>query len=230
MDAKMLARVRALLAKAESTTFEEEATALTAKAQELIARYSLDDALLAAAGGDPTDPHERRVLIEAPYATAKFHLLGTVADANRCTVVLMQPESIASVFGYPFDLDATDVLFTSLLVQATTQVLAAGPRQDGFGRSTTRSFRRSFLLAYADRIGERLQAATDAATAATARGDELLPILASRSAEVAAARDRAFPHVTTVHMRASHPEGWRAGRAAADRADLASRRAVDRSG
>ena len=37
-DEKVLGRVRALLAKAESTTFPEEAEALTAKAQELMAR------------------------------------------------------------------------------------------------------------------------------------------------------------------------------------------------
>ena len=37
----MLERVRALLAKAESTTFPEEADALTAKAQQLMTRHAL---------------------------------------------------------------------------------------------------------------------------------------------------------------------------------------------
>ncbi|RST20878.1 bifunctional 3'-5' exonuclease/DNA polymerase [Streptomyces sp. WAC04770] len=44
----MLTRIRALLAKAEATGFPEEAEALTAKAQELMARHSIDEALLAA--------------------------------------------------------------------------------------------------------------------------------------------------------------------------------------
>ena len=42
MDTKVLARVRALLAKAESTDFPDEAEVLSAKAQELISRYALD--------------------------------------------------------------------------------------------------------------------------------------------------------------------------------------------
>ncbi len=41
VDEKALGRVRALLAKAEATKFPEEAEALSAKAQELMSRYSL---------------------------------------------------------------------------------------------------------------------------------------------------------------------------------------------
>src|SRR5690349_24678935 len=45
MDAKVLDRVRALLAKAESTSYEEEADAFTAKAHQLMSRYAIDAAL-----------------------------------------------------------------------------------------------------------------------------------------------------------------------------------------
>ncbi len=45
VDEKMLARVRALLAKAEGTEFPEEAETLSAKAQELMARHSLREAV-----------------------------------------------------------------------------------------------------------------------------------------------------------------------------------------
>jgi Protein of unknown function (DUF2786) len=48
LDPKMLGRVRALLAKAESTEFPEEADAFTEKAQELMTRYSIDVAMVAA--------------------------------------------------------------------------------------------------------------------------------------------------------------------------------------
>lgn len=41
----MLDKIRALLAKAESTQFPEEAQALTAKATELIAKYGLEEAI-----------------------------------------------------------------------------------------------------------------------------------------------------------------------------------------
>ncbi|MFD0595252.1 DUF2786 domain-containing protein [Catellatospora coxensis] len=54
-DQRMLDRIRALLAKAESTGFPEEAEAFTAKAQQLMARHSIDHALIDAATGRATD-------------------------------------------------------------------------------------------------------------------------------------------------------------------------------
>jgi hypothetical protein len=42
LDQRMLDRVRALLAKAESTDFPQEADAFTARAQELMARHRID--------------------------------------------------------------------------------------------------------------------------------------------------------------------------------------------
>jgi hypothetical protein len=47
VDERILDKVRALLAKAESTEFPEEAEALSARAQELMAKYSIDQAVLA---------------------------------------------------------------------------------------------------------------------------------------------------------------------------------------
>lgn len=46
-DDRVLARVRALLAKAESTEFPDEAEALLAKAQALISRHAIDRAAVA---------------------------------------------------------------------------------------------------------------------------------------------------------------------------------------
>ena len=43
---KMMARIRALLAKAEGTEYAAEAEALTAKAQDLMTRHAIDEALL----------------------------------------------------------------------------------------------------------------------------------------------------------------------------------------
>lgn len=52
-DPKVIERVRALLAKAESTSFPEEAEAFTAKAQELITRHAIDRTLLGGHGPRP---------------------------------------------------------------------------------------------------------------------------------------------------------------------------------
>ena len=50
VEPRILDKVRALLAKAESTEFPEEAEAYTAKAQELMARHRIDRAVLGATG------------------------------------------------------------------------------------------------------------------------------------------------------------------------------------
>lgn len=226
VDERILARVRALLAKAESTEFEAEAETFTAAAQSLMARYSIDAALLAAReasrGGDGR-PEGRRLGVDAPYEGPKAMLLDVIASANHCRSVWNRRFGFATVLGFPADLAAVEVLFTSLLVQATTAMRLAGSHRDGSGRSRTRSFRQSFLAAYAQRIGERLREAAGEAVreAAAESGRDLLPVLAAREAEVEARVEELFPRLTLVGAGAiSNREGWISGRAAADLAVL----------
>ena len=86
-DERLLGKIRALLAKAEATEFAEEAEALSARAQELMAKYSIDHALLAAETGRTEEPGGRRIAVDNPYEAPKASLLQTVAQANRCRVV-----------------------------------------------------------------------------------------------------------------------------------------------
>jgi hypothetical protein len=67
-------------------------------------------------------------------------------------------------------------------VQANRAMLAAGKHIGHRGESRTRSFRQSFLMAYAQRIGERLEATAAATQAAVPEVDagRLLPVLAKR--------------------------------------------------
>jgi len=159
-DERMLGKIRALLSKAESTEFAEEAEALSARAQALMAKYSIDHALLAAESGREEAPGGRRIGVDNPYEAPKVSLLQTVAQANRCRTVWSKEIGLVTVIGFPADLDAVELLFTSLLVQANTAMLRAGGKQDAYGRSRTRAFRQSFLVSYAIRIGERLAEAT----------------------------------------------------------------------
>ncbi|MGH9138580.1 MAG: DUF2786 domain-containing protein [Acidimicrobiales bacterium] len=225
VDEKLLARVRALLAKAESTDYPEEAEALSAKAQELITRHSLDTAAVAAARGDTaTTPVMRRVWFDRPYVDGKSLLLHQVAAANRCQTVFDSRLGYSTLAGYPGDLDVVEVLFTSLLVQATRAMVAAGVQRDRWGRSRTRSFRSSFLAGFASRIGERLRQAGEAATESV--DDDVraaaLPVLASMSDAVDEAVREAFPHLRRYGVSVSHAGGYVAGQLAADRANLAS--------
>ena len=221
LDQKVLTRIRALLAKAESTTFPEEAEALTAKAQELITRHAVDDVLLSA-GRRADAPIGRRIPLDDPYAETKSMLLGVVATANRCRAVYMVELATSTVFGYPSDLRAVDLLFTSLLVQATSAMVAAGEGQTAGSHARGRGFRRSFLTAYAVRVGERLREASEAteADADAHSGGALLPVLVSRQEAVDEALDAAFPHTTVRRSRSYDAHGWHAGTSAADRASL----------
>jgi hypothetical protein len=229
LDQRMLHKVRALLAKAESTDFPEEADAFTVKAQELMARHRIDHALLAAATGERDQPVTRRISIDNPYEAPKTLLLQVVAEANSCRAVWTKRFGFTTVIGFPADLESTELMFISLLVQATRAMTQAKPSVDQYGRNTTRSFRQSFLTAYASRIGERLDAATeevDREMTASVGAAQLVPVLAARENAVHDAFEKQFPELTHQTTAINNREGWASGRAAADRASLHGRQAV----
>jgi hypothetical protein len=227
-EPRMLEKVRALLAKAESTTFPEEAEALSGKAQELMARYSIDMAMLGSEASVLDGPTGMRVPVDDPYASPKSILLSEVASANRCRAVWSKGLGFSTVMGFESDLMFVEVLYTSLLVQATSAMVASGPQVDRSGRSRTRSFRQAFLLAYATRIGRRLRDAEAAGRAAAAEehGEALLPVLADRTAAVESALAAAFPSMVSRSVSVSNAAGWAAGAAAADMASLSGRTQV----
>ncbi|WP_250402320.1 DUF2786 domain-containing protein [Streptomyces cellostaticus] len=216
---RMLTRIRALLAKAEATGYPEEAEALSAKAQELMARHSVDEALLAAGAPAPDAPGACRIGVEPPYEQAKAVLLDAVATANHCRAVWHEALCFSTVVGFEADLEAVELLHTSLLVQAHHAMAGAEAAQRAGGRKRTRTFRQSFLAAYAHRVGDRL-----AAVAGTQVTQDLLPVLATRETAVTHRLERMFPETTTTRLRGVSDEaGWTEGTRAADRASVRAR-------
>ncbi|MGK3090624.1 DUF2786 domain-containing protein [Streptomyces sp. WAC01490] len=231
-EPRMLTRIRALLAKAEATGFPEEAEALTAKAQELMARHSIDEALIAARSHSAETPGACRIGVEPPYESAKALLLDAVASANRCQAVWNGDLGFSTVVGFEPDLEAVELLFTSLLVQGTAAMTRAEAGQRASGRKRTKTFRQSFLMAYAQRLGSRLADTTERTTATantetgTAEGGSgLLPVLAARDVAVTETAERMFPRTTTTRVRgATDLDGWNHGTEAADRARVGGSR------
>ena len=237
---RRLDTIRALLAKAEATEFPDEAEAFFAKASELISRWAIDEAMLWA-GADASgreQPDELQLVVHTPYLPQKAVLIGAVAQANSCRAVRLvggagARSEIISIVGFPTDLRWVETLVTSLLVQLTSAMLAKCPT--GTSSSATASWRRSFIIGYAEEVGTRLEmdrataaartqrpADTPAGAAATASDAPAVAlVLASRSADVDDDFRRRHPHVRSSWASSGRSSaGRQAGRAAGREASL----------
>jgi hypothetical protein len=229
---EILAKVRKLLAKAEDVAATPaEAETYTAKAAELIATYGIDRALLAEQDPDSDVVGDRVVVLDPPYALDKAGLLAGVAAQLRCRSVqrvryLGDGREISlHLFGYASDLLRAEVLYTSLLFQATTALAHARPP---FGESVA-AFRRSWLAGFTAAITRRL---ADAETRARQEAEEqrhaaggdagrsVSLVLADRSLDVARAMTEAYPHTRRAQRRQLSGSGGRSGWLAGQRADL----------
>jgi hypothetical protein len=162
----LLQRVRRLLAKAEAAgVTPAEAEALTAKAAELMARYGIDRALLAADQPDTDRPVGRVLDIPNPWARVQAHLLCGLASALRCQAVILPhtgPGTRIHLFGFASDIKRTDILYTSILVQMR-HGLAATPLPAQV--RSVHAWRRSWLLGFATAVVHRVRTAEHRVTA-----------------------------------------------------------------
>jgi hypothetical protein len=230
---QMLAKIRKLLAKAEDPAATAgEAETYNAKATELMAAYGIDRALLAATDPDSDVVGDRVIGLDAPYARDKASLLSGVAHELRCRSVLRTryPEGARELsvhlFGYDSDLLRTDVLFTSLLVQASFG-MARVPVPVG---ESVAAFRRSWLAGFTHAVVRRLAAAearaageaereTGAAASQTSH-TSLALVLADRSVAVGDALSRQYPRLRSGRQRSLSGSGMAQGWAAGQRADI----------
>ena len=143
-------------------------------------------------------------MIDETYINAKWMLLNVVAKSSRCRAVFQKYFAMATVVGFEADLDTTETLFTSLLVQAQVAMQSAASSAPPGTAARSRSFRSSFLLAYAYRVGERLAEinAHVVADAEAETGRSILPVLAARSSIVDATVSEIFPNLGTMRSRA----------------------------
>ena len=245
-DDRRLSTIRALLAKAEATEYPDEAEAFFNKASELISRWAIDEAMLwadaDAAGRE--QPDELQLLLHAPYLPQKAVLVGAVATAHGCRAVrIVSPpgtgKEIISIVGFPTELKWVDTLVTSLLVQLTSAMLSRCPA--GLTPSASASWRRSFIVGFAEEVGRRLEADRAAAAAerdaavqgsAPAAGSGSGPspapstalVLASRVDEVDSELRRRHPRLRSSWGSSGRSaSGRREGRAAGREASISRR-------
>ncbi len=221
----MLDKVRKLLAKAENPACTPaEAEAFNLKAAELIAKYGVDRALLAEA--DPTSDivGDRVIDLLPPYAIDKCGLLSGVASALRCQAVRRQTWSgdrkafSMHLFGFASDLDRVELLFTSLLVQASQSLSVQQPPV----WENIAAYRRSWLVGFTSAVVIRLRAAESRAAAdvPAPTGRSVALVLADRGTHVDQRMTEVYPRLRFAGQRRLAGSGRGQGYAAGQRADL----------
>jgi len=159
---RILDRVRALLAKANSTDHEPEREAFLAKAQQLITRHHIEHGELTA----DSSAIERLEVMITDWGNATrgvVRLYGTVAELNRASTAHRMTRGAAWVIlvGSELDLELATTLVNHLLPQLRHDILRDRPRS-----------RMSYALGWADRVGQRL---AEAQASEAARSNSLVP-------------------------------------------------------
>jgi len=226
---RLLDRVRKLLTEAEDDgVTPAEAQALTAKAAQLMAKYGIDRALLAADRPETDRPANRILDLDNPWAREKAHLLCGLASALRCQCILLggsRPGSRVHLFGYASDIDRTDVLYTSVLIQMWHGLVGA---QVPDWSSSPRAWRRSWLLGFATAVIARVRAAEHGAVAAATEpgadsAERTALVLADRSLVIRRQVEQAYPVTRKARVTYSG-SGYRDGYSQGQRADIGAGR------
>jgi hypothetical protein len=225
-------KVRALLDRAERTPFPAEAEAATRKALELMATHHISEAMVGTArAGHDEAPALRSIHLErSPYIAVRMSLLVGIAGALGVHTVYSVRSSGRRVdlIGFPADLDAVELLYSSLLLQATAAVTAERAPTS----LSTIEWRRGFLAGFAERVAQRLRdavaAASSTADGTTAGGTASVAIvLADREARIEDEVRRRYPHLGRGRPPSKVSAAALArGTAAGSRADLGRQSAV----
>ncbi|KAA0018464.1 DUF2786 domain-containing protein [Antrihabitans cavernicola] len=247
---KMLTRIGGLLRQAESTDNEHEAEAFLAAAQRLATQSSIDLAVARSHISNRERrpvPSQRIIRMGEPGKKGLrtyVQLFLRIAAANDVRCDIAQSSTQVYAYGFDTDIDACEALYASLIVQmvrSSDLYIKSGRYRDETverletvvrgRRRVTRTVqaplagvtaRLNFQLAYADRIGKRLDAVK--------REAEVEVVAAATSTETALAlRDKQI-ELRDFYKETSPARGtWRGGKAAAGYSS-AARRAGDRAG
>lgn len=179
--ARVQEKIRRLLDKAESTTFEHEAAALVERAQLLQQRHRLHDLSMAdristadGTGEHPDLVRSLRIHLHPPYIKHQLGLLSAIAQANGCSCVLVHPAGVACILGEMADARYTSSLFESLNRQCDFFMRQGPSAEEASTRGQCASYRRSFRSSYATRIAQLLTDANSRGATVTPDSEEVL--------------------------------------------------------
>jgi hypothetical protein len=226
-------KIAKLLEKAQSTT-PEEAESLVSKAQELMTRYAIDQALVDEARG--ANSKEREEIIEAiveyagTFRMATWRLAHTIARKNGCTTVLNDDTRARitqlHIIGFETDVERVRILDASLQIQMASALNTWWKADDALGlldRNSKFAARRQFMFSFTQGVSERLKVAVAAGeTAATKEhGTSVALVLRSRKDRVQDWMDQEYGNTLRSVKRnyksgtaGSHAAGYAAGQRA----------------
>ncbi len=227
-DDKMLSRIAALLRQAEGTDNAHEADAFMSAAQRLATAASIDLAVARshAANRSPAQAPTQRTITIGEASTkglrtyVQLFVLIAVANEVRCDVA--SNSTFLYAYGFPEDIDASQALYASLVVQmvrASDAYLSSGAHRP----TPTITARLNFQLAFGARVGQRLAEARDEARREATNDRHRPPgtAIALRNKEI---------ELHDFYRGVSKARGtWHASRASAGYSS-AARRAGDRAG
>ncbi len=229
-DEKTRDKVRRLLAQAEDQAGTPEGETFSAKAEELMIRHGIEQAVLDdAEGKSKGELGATRLFIPKPYAKEKSALAGAIAHHNQCQGVLHWKRThtgrrtagaglTMSIYGFDRDRDTVEFLFTSLNLQAVKGLHAAREPVD----EDPATFRASWLLGFADGVRQRmtemrLRVQRDVASESGGGADL---VLADKKQQVEQYVESLYPGLGYGRAVRSSGSGAGAGRRAGRSADL----------
>lgn len=231
-DHPKLAQIRALLAKAESTEFPEERDALQAKAFALLAKYGIDEALAYAEDHRDETPTTVEIKIDNPYSHRKANLLAWIGNALGCkNITWNYGKQITHVvlYGFASDLERAEMLYTSLLLQATNQLVHITP--PWHSNDTTLAYRNAWFQGFAITVAKRIQQAEQGARQDAVQADagpvgtSVELVLVERKDRVQRYFEEANPKVKMrKYSKSRSRDGRNEGIAAGRQADIGQRR------
>jgi uncharacterized protein DUF2786 len=230
----MISKIRKLLQQAEGAARlgnTEEANAFNEKATELITKYGVDQAKLAAEGQIDDPIASEHVAIPDTYAVDMRNLIFNITVALGGQMVYLKRRRpgtaqsytyTAHIFGHRSTLDRVIFLFDLLQSQMLVGASAAQVPAWENARSYRKSWMAGFAIAIRDRLSRNEQkAAAESNSPAISSGIGMELVLLDRSKAVEASFSAAYPKGTvSKSYRTLRGSGRSHGYAAGQRANI----------
>lgn len=225
----IIERIQKLLTKAERTDNPAEAEAFFAKAAALQSKHAIDEIMLnAAAGKKRDDIITKEFPFTGGYARANIMMLDALGKVLNCRVIIVTNWSsnkskaeTGRVHGFRSDIERLEILFSSLMIQATRQLKPWAKEHTYSHQTAAQKYqaRKSFLIGFGLGAAQKLKEAMTEVVDSTP-GSGL--VLVDRKDQVDRHVDDSYGKLGTTSTKrdyAAEGHGRRAGR----NADLGQR-------